>query len=75
MTTTTATTYITRQGDTVDAICFAHYGTERGGTTEAVLEANFRLADNGPVLPAGLKITLPALTLPAQSAASIELWD
>lgn len=71
----TATTYITRQGDTVDSICWKHYGTERGGTTEAVLEANRGLAANGPILPAGLSITLPELAAPAKAETTINLWD
>lgn len=71
----TAATYVTRQGDTVDFICWRHYGTERGGVTEAVLEANRGLADSGPVLPAGLRITLPAMAQPAQAQKVISLWD
>jgi phage tail protein X len=73
--TTPATTYTTRQGDTVDQICWRHYGTERGGTTEAVLEANRGLADQGPALPSGLQITLPAISQPAQTETLINLWD
>lgn len=73
--TTTATNYITRQGDTVDAICWRHYGTERGGTTETVLEANRGIADHGPVLPSGLSITLPAISQPAITETTINLWD
>jgi phage tail protein X len=70
-----AAKYTTRQGDTVDYICWRYYGTERGGTTEAVLEANPGLAQRGPVLPAGLVITLPAITLPGKTAKLVELWD
>lgn len=72
---TTATTYTSRYGDTVDYICWRHYGTERNGTTEAVLEANIGLAELGAVLPAGVRITLPAITLPAKTSTLIELWD
>jgi phage tail protein X len=68
--------YITRQGDRVDFICWKHYGTERGGTTEAVLEANPHLADNGHTLPAGLTIILPDLAQPATDDSQIiHLWD
>jgi phage tail protein X len=69
------TTYITRQGDTLDQICHVHYGTERGGTTELVLETNRGLAEYGSVLPSGLRIELPAVSLPAQSEKMISLWD
>lgn len=67
--------YITRQGDRVDFICWKHYGTERGGTVEAVLEANPGIGGNGTTLPAGLTIELPELTLPAKAEAVINLWE
>lgn len=75
MKTTAETVYTTLYGDTVDYICFRHYGSERGGTTEAVLEANIGLAELGPVLPAGVRVTLPAVKLPARAEKLIELWD
>jgi phage tail protein X len=67
--------YLSRQGDCVDYICWKHYGTERGGTVEAVLEANPGIGDFGPILPAGVKITLPELSQPAQAEAVINLWE
>lgn len=75
MSTTTEVKYTTRYGDTVDYICWRHYGSERGGTTESVLDANIGLAEKGPVLPAGVVITLPALTTPTRAEKMIELWD
>uniref|UniRef100_UPI000D1C1946 tail protein X n=1 Tax=Metapseudomonas otitidis TaxID=319939 RepID=UPI000D1C1946 len=45
------------QGDTVDAICWRVYG-RTAGLTEAVLEANPGLADLGPVIPQGHRVTL-----------------
>lgn len=73
--TTTQAKYTTRQGDTVDYICWRHYGSERGGTTEAVLEANIGLAERGTVLPAGLAVVLPAIAAPAKTEKLIQLWD
>jgi len=67
--------YTTRQGDRIDYICWKHYGTERGGTVEAVLEANPGIGAYGPTLPAGLAITLPELTKPALAETVINLWD
>lgn len=67
--------YITRQGDTVDYICWKTYGTTRGGVVEAVLEANTGLADQGVYLPAGLMIDLPDLAAPVQTVELIRLWD
>ena len=59
----------------LDLICRRYYGTERGGTVEAVLEANTGLAELGPVLPAGVLITLPELQAPAQAEQPIRLWS
>lgn len=49
---------IAHQNDTVEALCWRHYG-RTAGVTEAVLEANHGLADHGPTLPPGLKVTMP----------------
>ena len=54
-----AATYQTRTGDVLDDIVNRYYGRQDNGTVELVLEANRGLADNGPVLPAGLTINLP----------------
>jgi len=51
------TRYRTLQGDMVDAICKAHYDDE--AMAQAVYDANPGLAAHGPLLPAGLVITLP----------------
>lgn len=68
-----AVTVISRQGDSVDLICHRHYGYT-AGITEQVLAANPGLAARGPVLPAGVSITLP--DAPAKAAAPvINLWD
>ncbi|MEQ9132642.1 MAG: tail protein X [Salinisphaeraceae bacterium] len=56
-------TYRTKAGDMVDEICWLHYGRSRG-TMEIVLEANPGLAAYGPVLPAGVVITLPVVEAP-----------
>lgn len=67
-------TYKTSQGDTLDYICWKHYG-QQSGAVEAVLLANPGLADLGPVLPINTTITLPVLTQPARKAQPIRLWS
>lgn len=67
-----AAKYQTRDGDSLDHICWRHYGRQ-SGAVEIVLEANRRLADIGPVLPAGLIIDLPDLPVPT-ATPKIELW-
>lgn len=68
------TLYETRDGDSLDLICFNHYGYEIG-TTEVVLEQNRGLATYGPVLPAGITVELPDLASPAVVTEQVNLWD
>jgi phage tail protein X len=64
---------IAQQGDTVDALCWRHYG-RTDGTVEAVLEANAGLADHGPVLPHGLAVELPEREI-APTRPLLQLFD
>nr|VFJ68701.1 MAG: P2-like prophage tail protein X [Candidatus Kentron sp. DK] len=66
--------YRTKNGDVLDYLCWKHYG-QQAGAVERVLEANRGLAGYGPVLPAGILITLPSLPEPVQEVRSIRLWD
>ena len=65
----------THQNDTVDQLCWRHLGkTER--VVEATLELNPGLAAAGPILPAGMAITLPDhATMPAATRLIVNLWD
>jgi phage tail protein X len=67
------TTYKTSQGDTLDYVCWKHYG-QQSGAVEAVLAANPGLADLGEVLPTDTSITLPELAQPATELQPIRLW-
>lgn len=64
----------TEQHDTVDALCWRHYG-RTAGVTESVLHANPGLADHGPVLPQGLSVKMPASHAPAPHRQMVNLWD
>ena len=63
-----------QQSDTVDALCWRHYG-RTAGVTEAVLEANPGLADHGPTLPQGLLVQIPEAQAAAQQRRTVNLWD
>lgn len=63
-----------QQGDTVDAICWRHYG-RTAGVVEQVLEANPGLADHGPVIPNGTLVTLPEAAVQAEQRQMVNLWD
>lgn len=64
----------TLQGDTVDLLCWRHYG-RTDGTVEAVLEANAGLADSGLVLPIGTVVTLPDIDTVESTATLVQLFD
>lgn len=66
-------TYITSEGDTTDRIAWRVYGTQGARVTEKLLDANPGLADHGPVLPAGITISLPELATAAEKSAA-KLW-
>lgn len=68
------TTYITKDGDVIDWICWKHYGALDDRQYEQVLEANPGLADLGAVLSGGISIILPELTAPA-TVQGDRLWD
>lgn len=68
-----AKTYVTRDGDMLDLIAFVHYGYS-SGAVEAILDANYGLADQPPVLAAGISIILPDIA-PAPVSAPVRLWD
>jgi phage tail protein X len=63
----------THQNDTVDALCWRHYG-RTAGVTEAVLEANSGLADHGPILPQGLSVQMPTTQTAAPQRQMVNLW-
>lgn len=67
-------TYRTSEGDTADYIAWKHYGTQDGRVVEQLVNANPGLADIGPLLPAGLLVQLPEITLQAE-AQGVRLWD
>lgn len=63
-----------QQSDTVDALCWRHYG-RTAGVTEAVLEANPGLADHGPTLPQGLVVQMPEAQATAPQRQTVNLWE
>lgn len=63
----------TQQGETVDALCWRHYGRTQGAV-EAVLQANPGLARQGLILPQGILVTMPTLSAPPPKT-TVTLWD
>lgn len=61
------------QGDTLDLICWLHYG-RTAGVVEQVLEANPGLARLGPILPHGTLVQLPEIATQPQRQ-TVQLWD
>lgn len=67
-----AQTYLTRDGETLDAIAYRVYGTEQA--VHAILAANPGAADQPTRLPAGLTLTLPDAASTTSQPATIRLW-
>lgn len=68
-------TYITAQGDMVDAIAWLNYGVV-AGVAEAILAANPGLAEQPPVLPENLTIQLPDIAAASSPPKqTVNLWD
>lgn len=65
---------VTRQGDTVDKVCWQRYG-QTSGMVEKVLNANPHLSRLGPVLPVGTTIELPEVPTTYEQKPTINLWD
>jgi phage tail protein X len=67
--------YPTKDGDMIDAICWAYYGYGYG-SLEVVSQYNRFLAYYDEELPAGLTIFLPDIAKPAQpAAATANVWE
>jgi phage tail protein X len=66
--------YTTKQGETVDLACRAHYGRTRN-VTEIVLASNKHLARLGAVLPMGTRIIMPTVDLKVAARELVKLWD
>ena len=64
-------TYITKQGDMLDAICYKYY--QRTDCLEDVLAYNRDLAQHGIILPSGISIQLPPLDKQTKKK-KISLW-
>lgn len=60
------------QGECIDAVCYRFYG--HSDFLEAVIQANPKLVELGPVLPIGTPVVMPqAGQAPAKTI--INLWD
>ncbi len=66
------TTYITKDGETLDYICWLTYG-KTSGVVEQVLTANRHLSEESAVLTAGIKIELPEIETKSNQQ-KIKLW-
>lgn len=68
----TTETYITQEGDSVDLIAYRRFGTH--GMEASIWTANPGLAARGPILPAGLSITIPVPEVKDRTVND-RLWD
>ncbi|EPJ56360.1 MAG: Gp8 [Osedax symbiont Rs2] len=66
--------YRTVQGDTLDLICYRHYGSSHL-TTEIVMQANPQLAELGAIIAENTLIELPPIPSATPVKQSLQLWD
>jgi len=66
-------TVISRQGDTLDLICWRHLGAT-AGATEATIALNPDLPPLGEIVPVGTVVSLPDRSIVA-TTQRIQLWD
>lgn len=65
------TTYRTRDGETVDEICFRVFDSTANRVVEETYKLNQNLAEYGETLPSGLLIVLPDVAaIKAQTTAN-----
>ncbi|WP_394179592.1 tail protein X [Marinomonas posidonica] len=68
------TTIRSRDGDTISNILWMSLGRNDDEAEEALFELNPGLEAHGPVLPAGIVITLPIMAEKAPDSV-VNLWD
>ena len=68
-----STAYRAVDGDVLDAVALAAYGTEYA--LVALLAANPELAGSAPHLGAGDLVGLPVLDPPAIESRTVQIWD
>ena len=66
--------YRSRQGETLDLICYRHYGTSHL-TTEIVMQANPELAEQGLIIVENTLLELPQITNTTPINNTLQLWD
>lgn len=66
---------VTEEQERLDRIARKLYGSEGGGSLEALLTANPGLSALGPFVPRGYVLTVPALPLPAANPAYQRPWE
>ena len=64
-------TYITKEGDVLDWICWKHYGTT--AVLEQVMNANPNITDD--ILEAGIEIKLPYIEKTQANTKEVRLWS
>lgn len=65
-------TYMTRDGEMLDAIAAHVYGSE--AAVHDIIDANPGIASMPERLPAGVKIVLPDLQTPVGNPKTVRLW-
>lgn len=65
---------LAQQNDTVDAICWRHFGAT-AGVVEQTLKLNPGLVNQGVILDHGTSVLLPDAVPPQVVKPTVKLWD
>ncbi|MEC8917778.1 MAG: tail protein X [Pseudomonadota bacterium] len=64
-----------KAGDSVNRLLYRETGRSDDAAEAALWALNAGLAEYGPVLPSGVEITLPELTVEREVATAATVWD
>jgi len=67
--------YVTGEGDMIDAVAYAYFGSKHEKNTEAILALNPGLSERPEQLPAGVVIKLPTKSAQSEPTPYRSLWD
>ncbi|MGE8189539.1 tail protein X [Pseudomonas sp. NPDC086278] len=62
-------------GDSVNLLLYRELGRCDDAAEEALWQLNRTLAEQGPVLPAGIWVVMPELATPTVAATPVLAWD
>lgn len=67
--------YVTKDGDSLDLICYDYYGKINIATLQKIMDLNPFISSHSPILEAGFFLRLPVEPEPGGGRAAVKLWN